>query len=184
MRSKLASGLVRWRVPLGWALGLLTLVLAKPTPSTYAGGLAIAAVGESVRLWASGHLVKGEGITRSGPYAWTRNPLYLGSTIMGLGFGLASRSWVIFMLFVGFVVGVILPVIRTEATKLAERHPRDFRGYAEAVPLFFPALRPHREWLHEREFDWGRVWANREYRAVAGWLGAVWILGVKMLVAG
>lgn len=184
MSTTPSSGLVRWRVPLSWALGLLALVLARPMPLSYAGGLAIAAIGEILRLWAAGHLIKGSGVTRSGPYAWTRNPLYLGSTIMGVGFCIAARSWLIVSLFLGLLVGVVLPVIRTEATKLAELHPQVYPEYAKAVPLFMPGFRAHKAWWDERQFDWTRVQANREYRAVMGWFGAALILGVKMLVVG
>ena len=184
MSTEVASGLVRWRVPLSWALGLLALVLARPAPVSYAIGLGMAALGEGLRVWSAGHLVKGTGVTRSGPYAWTRNPLYLGSTIMGVGFCVAARSWVLLVLFAGLVLGVILPVVRTEATKLAELHPQVYSEYAKAVPLFLPGLGPCREWLHERDFDWKRVRVNREHLAVLGWLGAALILGVKMFAVG
>jgi hypothetical protein len=100
---------------------------------------------------------------------------------MGVGFCIAARSWVIFVLFMGLAVGVVLPVIRTEAKKLADLHPQVYPDYAQAVPLFLPGLRPHREWLHESDFEWARVRANREYRAVLGWFGVALILGVKML---
>ncbi len=181
MSAEIASGLVRWRVPLSWALGLLALILARPIPVSYAIGLGIAAVGEALRIWSAGHLVKGTGVTRSGPYAWTRNPLYLGSAIMGVGFCVAARSWVLLVLFAGLLLGVILPVIRTEARKLAELHPQVYSEYAKAVPLCLPGIGPRREWLHERDFDWTRVKVNREHRAVLGWFGAALILGVKML---
>jgi hypothetical protein len=100
---------------------------------------------------------------------------------MGVGFCIAARSWVIFALFLGFIVGVILPVIRTEAARLAELHPQTYSQYADAVPLLLPGIRPHQEWLHETDFDWARVRANREYMAVLGWFGVALILGVKML---
>jgi hypothetical protein len=103
---------------------------------------------------------------------------------MGVGFCIVARSWIVFVLFLVLLIGVVLPVIRTEAKKLAELHPRVYPDYAQSVPLFLPGLRPHREWLLEREFEWGRVRENREYRAVMGWFGAAVIMGVKMLVAG
>src|SRR5437588_11900332 len=82
----------RWRVPLGFACAGLFLLLAKPMPLTLAAGGAVALAGLALRAWASGHIRKNARLAVSGPYAYTRNPLYLGSFILGLGFTIAASS--------------------------------------------------------------------------------------------
>ena len=94
----LSEILARRRVALGWMVVVATLVLARPTWGTWRSGLTIAALGEAVRVWAAGHLEKSREVTRSGPYRWTRHPLYVGSTIMALGIVIASRSIVVALL--------------------------------------------------------------------------------------
>src|SRR5258708_6204824 len=89
---KVAQILARRRVALGFATALATIVLAHPTWGTWRAGLFVALAGEAVRIWAAGHLEKSREVTRSGPYRWTRHPLYVGSTIMALGIVIASRS--------------------------------------------------------------------------------------------
>jgi len=81
----LLSWLARRRVALGLLAVVVTLRLAQPTWTTWRLGLLIAVVGELVRVWAAGHLEKSREVTRSGPYRWTRHPLYVGSTIIALG---------------------------------------------------------------------------------------------------
>ena len=86
------SRLARWRVPLGFVCAITALVLARPVWWSWWAGLALALPGEALRLWAAGHIEKGREITRSGPYRFVRHPLYLGSTLLGVGFALAARS--------------------------------------------------------------------------------------------
>jgi len=84
------------RVACGYALGLLAVALARPTPRSIAAGMAVAALGEIVRLWASGHIEKSQRLATGGPYAHTRNPLYVGSALLAIGFGVAAASvWVV-----------------------------------------------------------------------------------------
>jgi protein-S-isoprenylcysteine O-methyltransferase Ste14 len=178
--STYAERLVRLRVPLTWALGLAAIVLARPTAELFSLGLIIAALGEALRIWAAGHLVKGGEVTRSGPYSWTRNPLYLGSSLMGLGFCIAAGRWELGALLGILLFGVYRPVILTEAEKLAERFPEDYAAYAKTVPLFFPVPWRRGPGGRDRGFSWERVWANREYKAAAGWLAVVLLLWSKM----
>src|SRR5690606_19503668 len=98
------SGLARWRVPLGFGLGLVILWFVAPTPRSVAIGLPIALVGQMLRIWAAGHLEKSREVTRSGPYRFTRHPLYAGSTLMGAGFAAASASWVVAALVAAYLV--------------------------------------------------------------------------------
>jgi protein-S-isoprenylcysteine O-methyltransferase Ste14 len=70
----------------------VALALARPTPASLAAGLLLGFAGEAVRLWASGHIEKTKALATGGPYAHTRNPLYLGSVVMAAGVAVASAS--------------------------------------------------------------------------------------------
>src|SRR5437763_17054390 len=83
--AALAGALARRRVPLGFAFGIIVLWLASPTPASVAIGSAIAAIGEAIRIWAAGHVQKAREVTSSGPYRFTAHPLYIGSSVMGVG---------------------------------------------------------------------------------------------------
>jgi len=85
------AGLARLRVALGFVMGALVLVLARPSQATVAVGMTLAACGEAIRFWAAGHLQKSREVTVSGPYRWTAHPLYLGSTIMGIGLAISRN---------------------------------------------------------------------------------------------
>lgn len=172
----------RIRVPLGFLLGIVFLVFARPTIESLGYGLGIAAIGLALRVWATGHLRKWKGLAVSGPYRWTRNPLYLGSFIMGIGFMLASnRLWLLVIFLAGFVL-VYWPVMRREEGELAAGYPGDFPAYRSQVPLFFPSL-AGRRWPLERSkgnFNWDSVISNREYNAIVGFLLIGLFLWLKM----
>jgi len=172
--------LVRLRVPLSWALGLAALLLARPTPILFGSGLAVAFLGELLRTWAAGHLVKGSGLTRSGPYSWTRNPLYLGNTMIGLGFSVATGRWELCLALVVLLAGVYIPVIFTEARHLAKESPEIYMEYARIVPLFIPKPWNRAPWGSERRFSWERMRVNREHVTWAGWLAGALLLWWKM----
>jgi protein-S-isoprenylcysteine O-methyltransferase Ste14 len=136
-------------VPLGFACAVVFILLAKPDKLSLAVGGAVALIGLMVRAWASGHIRKNSALAVSGPYAHTRNPLYLGSFILGLGFTVAASSslWLLLILgglFAALFLGIYLPVMRVESLTLAELFGEDYRRYASAVPLFFPRLTPYK----------------------------------------
>lgn len=184
MKNALLQNLVRLRVPLSWGLGLLTLWLARPTPAGYAAGLTLALLGQTLRIWAAGHLVKGVGVTRSGPYAWTRNPLYLGSTLVGLGFCVAAGRPELLLVLVALMLGVFVPVMKAEALHLSGSCGGVYPDYAKAVPVFFPTRMPRAEWLREKPFAWARVRANREHVTLAGCMAVALLLGLKLALRG
>jgi protein-S-isoprenylcysteine O-methyltransferase Ste14 len=179
-RKTFRERLVRLRVPVTWILGLLALALARPTPRLLIAGGLIAALGEALRVWSAGHLMKGVEVTQSGPYAWTRNPLYLGSSLMGLGFAVATGRWELLVVLLVLLFAVFRPVIRTEARKLSERFPEDYAGYAREVPLFLPRPWRRAAGARSRSFSWARVRGNREIQTIAGCLAVVILLWVKM----
>lgn len=169
----------RIRVPLGFLFAIFYFYLAHPTWTSIAAGLALAAPGVVIRALASGHVQKNEQLTTSGPYAYTRNPLYLGSFIIALGFAVASRSpWIAAVLVLLFLA-IYLPVIRSEEDFLRQRF-NEFEDYARNVPRLFPRLRPGDS---SGAFSWTLYRKHREYNAVLGTLGMMAALVVKLLVA-
>ena len=109
----------RWRVPLGFLCGALFVLFARPRPQTLALGGIIALLGLALRAWAAGHIRKNAELATSGPYAHTRNPLYLGSFLLGIGFTVASGRAILGLLFAALFLGIYLPVMRVEAATLA-----------------------------------------------------------------
>src|SRR5437016_7756716 len=128
----------RWRVPLGFACAALFFLLARPQPLTLIGGALIALLGLVLRAWAVGYLRKNEALATDGPYAYTRNPLYVGSFLIGLGFTIAAGRLILGAVFAALFLGIYVPVMRVEATTLAELFGEDYRRYAKSVPLFLP----------------------------------------------
>jgi hypothetical protein len=156
--------LSRLRVRLGHLAGLLAIYLAQPTPESLWVGTLLALAGESIRIWASGHIEKTRSLATGGPYAHTRNPLYLGSVIMAMGLASAAASWWTLALALGYLAVFYPAVIRQEAAYLAGKFPEAYREWARGVPLFLPRLTPGGP--RGTHFTWRRVWANREWRAL------------------
>ena len=170
----------RWRVPLGFVCGALFLVLAKPKPLTLAIGGAVALLGLALRAWSAGHIRKNDALATSGPYAHTRNPLYFGSFLLGLGFTIASGRWWLGLLFAALFLGIYLPVMRVEATTLAKLFGEGYEAYARAVPLFFPRPFPYRdEKTRDVKFDASLYMRYREYQAAIGLVVAWGLLALK-----
>jgi protein-S-isoprenylcysteine O-methyltransferase Ste14 len=168
----------RIRVPLGFALAIVYIWLAKPTVKFLIIGLAVTVPGIVLRALASGHVRKNEALTTSGPYAYTRNPLYLGSLIMAAGFAIAARSWWIFGIVAVFFAGVYVPVIRGEEKYLSGRFP-EFEKYASEVPRLLPRLKSGSG--QTIAFSWQLYKQHREYNAVVGSLAILTALLIKML---
>lgn len=170
----------RWRVPFGFFCGALFLVLARPNGLTLALGGPIAILGLGLRAWGSGHLRKNDALATSGPYAYTRNPLYLGSFLLGLGFTIASARWWLGLIFAALFLGIYFPVMRVEAVTLAELFKEDYNAYANAVPLFFPRMVPFRDpATRDVKFDAGLYMRYREYQAAIGLVIAWTLLALK-----
>lgn len=176
-----SARLTRWRVPLGWLLGLAALYLARPTAGYLLAGVVVALLGEALRLWASGYLEKNRRLATGGPYAWTRNPLYLGSLLVGLGFCLATGRPALVVVLAVLFVAVYLPVMKREAARLGESFRDEYAGYAARVPLFLPRWTVGATAGGEgSEFSWARVRDNREHWTVLGLLLVVSMLGGKL----
>jgi len=161
--NKLAQKL---RVPVGTILGILFLLLMHPSARSLWIGGAITLPGCLLRLWAAGHIEKGRVLTQSGPYAYTRNPLYLGSFFMALGIIIAGQSYWLLPAFAVFFVIFYFPVMKAEEQELLGGYGERFVEYAGRVPLFIPAFRKSPEPVSG--FLWSRVVRNREHRNIAG----------------
>lgn len=175
----------RWRVPLGFLCGIVFIVLARPRLLTLLIGGAIAVLGLALRAWSAGHIRKNDRLAITGPYAFTRNPLYFGSFILGLGFTIAAGRWWLGLLFAALFLGIYLPVMRVEAATLAKLFGDDYVNYARAVPLFLPRLWPYRVAASEAVgFDGSLYLRYREYQAAIGLVVAWTILALKALYLG
>jgi protein-S-isoprenylcysteine O-methyltransferase Ste14 len=169
----------RIRVPLGFVFAVLYFWLARPTLRSILIGAALVIPGLVIRAVASGQLQKNQQLAISGPYAYTRNPLYLGSLILSIGFALASRSWWIVAGIVVLFFAIYLPVIRGEEVFLREHFP-EFEEYARQVPRLFPRMRSSAK--TREAFSWDLYWKHREYNAPIGAAAMFAVLVAKMLL--
>ncbi len=157
------------RVPISFGLGVVFWMLASPTWRSIAFGLPIVVAGEGLRIWSSGTLEKNVAIASAGPYAYTRNPLYLGNFLIGLGFVLMGHNpWLVGLFLVAFPV-IYVPTVLEEERFLRGKFGEPYEAYLRRVPRFFPTLSvtPQRT----GRFRWGLVKDHREYRTLYG-LGA------------
>jgi protein-S-isoprenylcysteine O-methyltransferase Ste14 len=168
-QTGLRRALVRLRVPLGFACAAASFWLATPTPRSLLVGLAIMLPGEALRVWAAGHIDKGREITSSGPYRFTRHPLYLGSTMLGVGLAVAARHAIVAVIVAGYLALTLSAAVRTEEAALDARFDGAYSKYRDGT---LPAA--------GRRFSLSRVVANREHRAVIGLVLAGAILLARM----
>ena len=168
----------RIRVPLGFAFAAFYLWRARPAWMSLLVGAAIAALGLGIRAVSSGHVNKNEQLAMTGPYAYVRNPLYLGSIVIALGFAVAARDLLVAALIVVMFVVIYVPTIRSEEQYLRARFPK-YSSYAEAVPRLIPRKLP---WGGMSE-DFSRelYLKHREYNACFGAAAMLAALAVKML---
>jgi hypothetical protein len=157
----------RWRAPLGYPTAALCLWLARPTFRSILIGSAVAVIGLLIRAAAAGHLRKRETLARTGPYARTRNPLYLGSALIAAGFALASWSWFVAALLALYFGVFYAQVMRREEAELREQYGQAFDDYAASVPLFWPKLRVKPS-ANSMQFSFAQYVRNREYHAAIG----------------
>ena len=164
--------LARWRVTLGFVVAALVVVFATPTWTTWRVGLVVAIVGEAIRVWAAGHLEKSREVTRSGPYRWTRHPLYLGSSVIALGVMITAHSVVVAVAGTVYMVTTLAAAIRTEEAFLRQAFGDTYDRYqrAAAEPMV-------------RRFSMSRAMRNREYRAIAGMVGGFALLALKVMLS-
>lgn len=174
--------LQRIRVPLGFIFAAVFFIFAKPTVMTLAIGGVIALIGVAIRAWSSGHIRKAQTLAVTGPYAHTRNPLYVGSFIIGVGFTVAAGVWWLAGLFIALFLGIYLPVMRVEARDMQRIFGEEFEDYERNVPLFLPRLTAWK--IGADEFDFQLYLQYREYRAAIGAGVAIAALAAKAYFFG
>ncbi len=167
-----SDAVARLRVPTGFLLVAAFAWFSEPTPASLAAGLPVSLCGLAWRAWAAGHLAKNQQLATSGPYAYSRNPLYLGTLLVAAGLAVASRSAALAMLFAAVFVLVYLPVISLEEQHLSALFPA-YRDYAAQVPLLLPG------WPNVKgteRFRFALFMKNQEYQALAGFLAGCALL--------
>lgn len=162
---------VRWRVRLSYPCAILVLWFARPTPRSILWGAPIGLLGLFIRARAAGHLHKQEVLTVTGPYAYTRNPLYFGSAILTLAAGVATHSWPSALILLAYFALFYSIVMRREEAELHQHHGAAFDEYARAVPLFFPRLTPRKlSFGGAGAFSFAQYKKNHEYQAAIGFV--------------
>jgi len=169
----------RWRVRIGYLLAAVVLYLSRPVPRSLVIGASIGVIGLAIRAYAAGYLQKQEVLTTTGPYAYTRNPLYFGSGILALGAAIAMNSRLSAILLLVYFALVYAFVMRREELELRGHHGAAFDAYAQSVPLFFPRLTPARQSTVSSldpavspagAFTWAQFRRNHEQQATLGFL--------------
>jgi protein-S-isoprenylcysteine O-methyltransferase Ste14 len=168
------------RVPVGTLLGAIFLLFMHPSISSLWIGGVVAFSGAFLRLWAAGHIDKGTSLTRGGPYALTRNPLYLGSFVMATGVFIGGQAYWLLPIFGLFFLGLYYPVMKAEEQELLRGHGEKFLEYIRSVPMFFPGC--SRSADGSSTFSWSRAVKNREHRTLAGLVFIEAFLIVKLIL--
>ena len=157
--------IARRRVATGFIVAAAAFAFARPTWQSILMGVPVAILGESVRVWAAGHLIKGQEVTTSGPYALVRHPLYVGSALLGLGFVVAAASLFVAVAVLGYLTVMITVAVRLEEATLSA----DFgETYARYVAGTSPVV--------ARRFSVRRVRENREHQSLLGLVVSVAVL--------
>jgi len=170
------------RVTAGYVFTVVFLIFCRPTAPLLITGVSIAVIGLAIRAWACGHLRKVRELDVSGPYGYTRNPLYFGSFLITAGFGIASGVWWLGLIAVLFFVGIYWPVMNVESVELEKVIGSDYREFASNVPVFIPRLTRWKK--SDRRFDFQLYLKNGEYNAAIGVLAAAVILLIKAYYQG
>ncbi|HXJ38866.1 MAG TPA: isoprenylcysteine carboxylmethyltransferase family protein, partial [Bryobacteraceae bacterium] len=173
-----ADFVARLRVPSGFLLAAAFAWFAEPSVRSLVYGLPISIAGLALRAWAAGHLAKNQRLATSGPYAYTRNPLYLGTLIVAAGFAVAGRSAGLGLLFAAVFLLVYLPVILLEEQHLRQLFP-EYADYAHRVPSLLPW---RTGWPGSSRFSRQLYWKNQEYQAALGFLSGVALLAWKCVI--
>ena len=163
----LAKRIYGWRVRAGLIFVILVVILAQPDLPSLLSGLAVCILGLLLRMWAAGHLRKQKELTISGPYMYTRNPLYLGNLIIGFGIVIASRSVWGLCVFMAYFLLFYPLVIHTEKEKMKELFPAEYEEYRKKTPLFLPSMRSFPT-PNKSRFSWRTFRENKEWRAIFG----------------
>jgi len=176
--KRYAELVARARVSCGFLLLAVYAIFARPAPGRFVAGALIALAGIVLRACAAGHLEKNIRLATTGPYAYTRHPIYLGSALVALGFALAGGVWWLALALAAFLAAFYLPVAAEEEAHLVTLFP-EFREYAATVPRFIPRMRRASR-AARGCFRWRLYWQNQEYNALLGYLFGLALLVWKL----
>jgi protein-S-isoprenylcysteine O-methyltransferase Ste14 len=177
--KRYADAVARLRVPSGFVLVLVFAWFSRPTSHSLALGLPFGLAGLFLRAWAAGCLAKNQQLATGGPYAYTRNPLYLGTLLVAAGLVIASRNIGLGILFIAVFLLVYLPVIQLEEQHLRSLFP-EYAPYAGQVRAFWPRLTPAPA-KNSNPFRLALYLRNQEYQAGAGFAAGMLFLLWKVL---
>jgi protein-S-isoprenylcysteine O-methyltransferase Ste14 len=177
-----ADFVARLRVPSGFLIVGVFAWLSHPSAQSLEIGLPVALAGLALRAWAAGCLAKNRELSTSGPYAYTRNPLYLGTLIVAVGLVMAGRNWILGALFAAVFVLVYLPVIQLEQQHLRSLFP-DYVAYSKAVPALLPRFSPGMQ-KNPHPFQWSLYQRNKEFQAAIGFAAGMMYLVWKLWAYG
>ena len=170
-----ADRVAKLRVPGGFILVAAFLWLSAPTKTSLIVGLPVSILGLALRAWAAGHLEKNTTLADGGPYAYVRNPLYIGTLLAAAGLVIASLKWELGVLFAAVFLLIYLPVVELEEQHLRKLFPA-YDDYAQRVPKLLPRL----SGSNPKRFRWSVYMKNQEYQALLGFLAGAAVLVWKM----
>jgi protein-S-isoprenylcysteine O-methyltransferase Ste14 len=166
-----ADRVAKLRVPGGFVMVAAFLWLSAPSVTSLDIGLPVSILGLALRAWAAGHLEKNTTLADGGPYAYVRNPLYIGTLIAAAGLVIASRRWELGVLFAAVFLLIYLPVVELEEQHLRNLFP-EYAAYARRVPKLIPRLGEGTA----KHFRWSIYTKNQEYQALLGFLAGAAVL--------
>lgn len=166
-RSRLEDTIYRWRVRAGFIGLVLVILISRPTLYSLLGGIGLCLLAIILRTWASGHIVKEKKLAISGPYQFTRNPLYLANFIIGVSVVVASNSLLILGFFIVYFLIFYSVALKREREKMKELFPGEYEKYKKRVPFFLPTLKNSSS-STKNKFSWRLYKKNKEYRALLG----------------
>jgi len=169
----------RWRVRAASIGLILAIIFARPDLTSFLTGLGICFLGLLIRTWSAGHLRKEKELAISGPYQYTRNPLYLGNFMIGISVAFASRSWWVFGYFAAYFLLFYPLAIKKEMERMKELFPGEYDEYKKKAPLFFPTWKSF-SFSGKNKFSWKLFRKNKEWRALIGAFLFWVILALKM----
>jgi protein-S-isoprenylcysteine O-methyltransferase Ste14 len=172
-----ADAVAKLRVPGGFILVAAFLWLSAPSLNSLMMGLPVSILGLALRAWAGGHLEKNTTLADGGPYAYVRNPLYIGTLLTAAGLVIASKRWELGVLFAVVFLLIYLPVVELEEQHLRTLFP-DYADYARRVPKLLPRFGGS----NGKRFRWSVYRKNQEYQALLGFLAGVAVLIWKALI--
>ncbi len=155
------------RVPLSFLVAVIFLIFSKPQKIYFYMGIPIGISGILIRMWAAGHIVKSKKLTKSGPYQFTRNPLYLGSFLIGTGLSIQCGPLFLLIFLILFAI-IYFPVMKREEEEMESVFKDDFVSYKNSVPLFVPYF--FKRIKEKGKFNFNQMVKNREYKGILGFL--------------